>query len=361
MATPNHNLRKKKALRCARIGALPCFFRHALSLSILGICLVAAAQIVWATDTSRSLTIFYTNDVRGNIDSCGCAKEQLGDISTRAAVLRSFLTREKNAIVLDSGDAFSDESLFNTFDRARRDLIVEAMGNMGYNYLNVGDTELGFDLSVLKDIRDKARFKLLSANILDQSSGNPIFSPYALHPVGDVKVVLIGLVTDRIPKRIPPGHLQGLTFADPIVTARNYVSNLKDQSDLMIVVAHLGLEQEKELAQAVPEIDIIIGGHSGQKLSSPIKIGKTLIMEGGDQGQYVGKLTVKLNEVKGISSYEYELVPVDALRFQADQHVQKLRKAYQEKEKTGNIYDQRDRRKSLTFSLEGSPKSKEKE
>jgi hypothetical protein len=39
-------------------------------------------------------------------------------------VLRSFLTREKNAIVLDSGDAFSDESLFNTFDRARRDLIV---------------------------------------------------------------------------------------------------------------------------------------------------------------------------------------------------------------------------------------------
>ncbi|MBI1987688.1 MAG: metallophosphatase [Nitrospinae bacterium] len=314
--------------------------------------------MVRATETPWTLTILYTNDVQGNLDPCGCAKEQLGDISTRAAILRSLRAREKNAIVVDSGDAFSDESLFNTFDRARRELIVEAMGYMGYDYLNVGDTELGFDLPVLKEIQAKAPFKLLSSNILDRTRREPVFSPYALHPVEGLKVALIGLVTDRPPKRLPPEHLRELLFADPIIAAQGYVSALRDQSDLVVVVAHLGLEREKELARAVPQIDVIIGGHGGQLLQTPLKVGKTLILEGGDQGQYVGKLSLKLNQAKEVVSYEHELVPVDARHFPADRHVQALWQAYKERERKGDIYDRRDRRRSMTFSLEGPPKPK---
>lgn len=329
---------------------------YALRSMILGICLLAAAPRVEATEAPWSLTILYTNDVRGNLDPCGCAKEQLGDVSTRASVLRSLRAREKNAIVVDSGDAFSDGSLFNTFDRARRELIVEAMGHMGYDYLNVGDTELGFDLSVLKEIQEKARFRLLSANILDRTRREPVFSPYALHPIEGLKVALIGLVTDRPPKRLPSEHLRDLLFADPVIAAQGYVSALREQSDLVVVVAHLGLEREKELARAVPQIDVIIGGHGGQLLQTPLKVGKTLILEGGDQGQYVGKLSLKLNQAKEVVSYKHELVPVDARYFPADRHVQTLLQSYKERERKGEIYDRRDRRKSLTFTLEGAPK-----
>lgn len=331
---------------------------YVLRSMVLGICLLAVPPMVRATETPWTLTILYTNDVQGNLDPCGCAKEQLGDISTRAAILRSLRAREKNAIVVDSGDAFSDESLFNTFDRARRELIVEAMGYMGYDYLNVGDTELGFDLPVLKEIQAKAPFKLLSSNILDRTRREPVFSPYALHPVEGLKVALIGLVTDRPPKRLPPEHLRELLFADPIIAAQGYVSALRDQSDLVVVVAHLGLEREKELARAVPQIDVIIGGHGGQLLQTPLKVGKTLILEGGDQGQYVGKLSLKLNQAKEVVSYEHELVPVDARHFPADRHIQALWQAYKERERKGDIYDRRDRRRSMTFSLEGPPKPK---
>jgi 2',3'-cyclic-nucleotide 2'-phosphodiesterase (5'-nucleotidase family) len=365
MAIRNHNPGGKKAIACAHTIALFNPSRYALRLIALGICLIISSissQITWATENHRNLTIFYTNDVRGNIDPCGCGNGQLGDISTRAAVLGSLRAQENNVLIVDSGDAFSDESLFNTFDRARRDLIVEAMGYMGYDYLNIGDTELGFGLPVLKNIRDKARFKLLSANILDQTDRRPIFSPYALRQVGNLKVALIGLVTDHLLKRIPPDYLQGLILADPFVTAKAYVSTLRDQSDLVIVIAHLGREGEKELARVVPQIDIIIGGHSGRKLRSPLIIGKTLIMEGGDQGQYVGKLSMKLNEVNEVISYEHELIAVDALHFQANQHVRKLWQNYREKERRGDVYDRRDRRKRLIFSLEEGilkPKAKD--
>ncbi|MBI2877757.1 MAG: bifunctional metallophosphatase/5'-nucleotidase [Candidatus Tectomicrobia bacterium] len=324
-----------------------------LRFMIFGICLLAAVPMIEATEAPRSLTILYTSNVQGNLDPCGCAKEQLGDIPTRAAVLRSLRAREKNVLVVDSGDAFSDGSLFNTFDRARRDLIVEAMSHMGYNYLNVGDTELGFNRSILQEIQEKARFMLLSANILDRTRREPVFSPYAIHNVGGLKVALIGLVTDRPSKRIPPEHTRDLLFVDPIIAAREYVSALEEQSDLVVVVAHLGLEREKELAQAVPQIDVIIGGHSSELRKTPLKVGKTLILEGGEQGQYVGKLSLKLNPAREVVSYEHELVPVDARHFPADRHIQTLWQAYKEREKKGEIYDRRDRRKSLTFSLEG--------
>jgi hypothetical protein len=85
-------------------------------------------------------------------------------------------------------------------------------------------------------------------------------------------------------------------------------------------------------------------------------------MEGGDQGQYVGKLSMKLNEVNEVISYEHELIAVDALHFQANQHVRKLWQNYREKERRGDVYDRRDRRKRLIFSLEEGilkPKAKD--
>lgn len=350
----------ERATICARALRLRLSIR-VFCCTIFGVCLLASGWIVGATEAPWSLTILYTNDVQGNLDPCGCSKDQLGEISTRAAVLRSILAQEKNTLVVDSGDAFSDASLFNTFDRARKDLIVEAMEYMGYDYLNVGDTELGFGLPVLRQIQEKARFKLLSANILDKIHRKPIFFPYALQEVGGIKVALIGLVTDDLSKRIPSERIQDLSIADPFAVAQQYVSLLRDQSDLVVVIAHLGLEREKELARTVPLIDVIIGGHSGQKLQNPLKVGKTLVVEGGDQGQYVGKLTLRFNEAKEVTSHEHELIPADSLKFPADRHVQALWRDYQKQEKKGDIYDRQDRRKSLNFSLEGTPKPKMKD
>ncbi|MFQ5976261.1 MAG: hypothetical protein ACE5J5_08105, partial [Candidatus Hydrothermarchaeales archaeon] len=126
---------------------------------------------------------------------------------------------------------------------------------------------------------------------------------------------------------------------------------MKSQSDLVVVISHLGLSQDKVLAKVVPDIDIIIGGHDGKVLYDPVKIEEVLILQAGDRGQYIGKLTLEFDGQKRISSSHNELIPVDHKVYTSDSYVQGLIKDYRAKERSGNVYSQDDGRKRLIVPL----------
>jgi len=301
---------------------------------------------------SPSITLLYTSDMQGNIDPCGCSKNPLGGIGARASLLRLWKTRGNNhALLVDSGDAFASEKLFEAFNKPRRDFLVKVMNYVGYDLLNVGDTEFGFNRTALKELGAQAKFPLVSANIIDKTTGKPFFTPYVIKEMGGLKIAFLGLITTKPSPRIPPHHIYRLLFADPITTARKYVPLVKGQSDLVIVVSHLGLSEDMNLAKGVPDIDIIIGGHDGKVLYDPIKIGKILILQAGDRGQYVGKLTLGFNGQKKISSYRNELIPVDHEIYTPDPYVQGLLKDYLAKERSGKVYSRDDSRKRLILPL----------
>jgi 2',3'-cyclic-nucleotide 2'-phosphodiesterase (5'-nucleotidase family) len=298
-----------------------------------------------------SLTILYTGNVQGNINPCGCSKNQLGGIGSRASILRFWKDKEKGfSIVVDSGDAFTSPRLFEAFNKAKRDFLVKAMNYMGYDLLNIGDTEFGFNRTALTELRSEAKFVFLSANIIDKITNKPLFTPYIIREIAGLKLAFLGLITNELPARIPPQHISQLLFVNPIKSAQEYVPLLKKKSDLVIVLSHLGLSQAKALAGSLPDIDIIIEGHGGKVLFDPIVVGKILILYPGDRGQYVGLLRLKFNHQKGVSSYKNELIPVDQELYAPDPHIQTLLKAYLTKERKGNIYGRDDRRKKLTLT-----------
>lgn len=305
-----------------------------------------------------SITILYTSKMQGNIDPCGCSKNRLGQIGARASLLRFWKTNaNKHTLLVDSGDAFASERLYEAFNKPRRDFLLKVMNYVGYDLLNVGDTEFGFNKTVLKELRDQANFIFVSANIIDKTTGKPFFTPYVIKEIDRVKIAFLGLITTRLSSRIPHQHIDSLLFADPVATAKKYVPLAKEQSDLIVVISHLGLSADKALAKVVPDIDIIIGGHDGKVLYDPEKIGKVLIMQAGDRGQYVGKLTLEFDGQKGISSYRNELIPVDQDIYTPDPFVQGLLKDYRAKERSGHIHGQDDSRKRLIlpFSQLSSP------
>lgn len=304
-----------------------------------------------AQDNS-AITILYTGKMQGNIDPCGCSKSPLGGIGAMASLLRFWKTKGNNhALLVDSGDAFVSEKLFEAFNKPRRNFLMGVMNYVGYDLLNIGDTEFGFNQTALKELRSQASFIFLSANIIDKNTGKPFFTPYVIKEIGGIKMAFVGLITTKLTPRIPPEHLDKLVFADPLAAAKKYVPLLKEQSDLVVVLSHLGLSQDKELAKAVSDIDIIIGGHDGKVLYDPVQAAKVLILQAGDRGQYVGKLTLELDGQKKISSYRNELIPVDHEIYTPDPYVQGLLKDYQAKERSGKIYSPDDRRKRLVLPL----------
>ena len=106
---------------------------------------------------------------------------------------------------------------------------------------------------------------------------------------------------------------------------REFVQDLKrrEKPDLVVLVDHTGLAPSVQLAHDIPEFDIVLSGHTHERVYSPILVGKTIVVEPGSMGSFIGQLDVTLNGGK-ISDYSYKLLGVDETQFAENQKVKSL-------------------------------------
>ena len=124
-------------------------------------------------------------------------------------------------------------------------------------------------------------------------------------------VGIIGLTTPDTPFVTHPKNVVGLTLTDPIERAKSLASYLRPQVDVIIALTHLGIDADRELAAAVPEIDIIIGGHSHTQLEEPVVVGNTYIVQTGEHAKNLGYLKLTLEDGNVVDVLG-KLVPVTA-------------------------------------------------
>ncbi len=99
-----------------------------------------------------------------------------------------------------------------------------------------------------------------------------------------------------------------LTFSDQHETAREMVAQLqKAGSDVIVAVTHSGVNEDRDLAQAVPGIHIIVGGHCHTALEKPLREGDTLIVQAGERLNYLGVLQLSYNRATGKVSVQNEM------------------------------------------------------
>ena len=184
-------------------------------------------------------------------------------------------------------------------------LMVEAMSLMGYDAMGIGWYDLFKGLEVAQERAQEAAFPFLAANLIDPESGEPLFEPFTIVERGGLRIGIIGLThpdTARIPQ------LQGqVAAADPFSTARKYVAKLRDQVDVLIVLSYMGIEMDQQLAQKVPGIQIIVGGRSRKLMRNPVRVGNTLIVQQGYDGEWMGRLEVGFDR-EGVPRYVEERI-----------------------------------------------------
>ena len=111
-----------------------------------------------------------------------------------------------------------------------------------------------------------------------------------------------------------------VTFANQIETGKRMVDILKNKEkvDIVICLSHSGtsanksISEDEILAKSVPQIDVIISGHTHTVLTEPIIIGKTIIVSSGRYGEYLGKLAIRHEKQNGVSLASYELKNVSS-------------------------------------------------
>jgi 5'-nucleotidase len=203
----------------------------------------------------------------------------------------------KGIVVFDAGDLLF-KKYFNPIQADEQKiltekayLIINSYNLMGYDAIGIGDDDLSLGKELLLEISKKANFPFLSSNIFDEESGKLLFSHYIIRKIDGLRIGIFSLLSpDSFLGQGDPRR-KGLIFKSPVETAQSMIKELQPQTDLIILLSHLGYQKDVELAQTVSGIHLIIGSHTGMNLPHPpIVNNKTIILQTGPKGMYAGRL-----------------------------------------------------------------------
>ncbi len=258
--------------------------------------------------------ILFTNDLHGHVRPwCGWEGELKGKVlggMDRIATIFHEARREvggDNVLVLDAGDAWGDSLVAAETKGAA---VVELMNLLGYDGMTIGNHEPDFGPEELRARINQAEFPVIAAN-LSTADGSPLTPPHFLRKLNGVTVGVFGVAYPKTPKTTVAKNVRGLTFGDPVEAARREVAALRENGAACIVaLTHLGLSADLSLAEQVPGIDLILGGHSHNRTAAPRLVGQTTIMQAGAHGSDVGRVDLRFQSGRGIH-FMGRLVAVD--------------------------------------------------
>lgn len=281
--------------------------------AVLGAALAMPALRPARAEAVARLRLIHLNDLHARHEAVGAACDPARGAcfggSARIAAAIGAARAEAGAagrgtLMLDAGDQFMG-SLFNTLHRGAVEVAVQ--NAQGCEAMAPGNHEFNHGPETLARFAAAARFPLLSANI--DAREEPALAgrlrPFASFERGGGRVVVIGVTTPDTPAVSSPGPR--LRFTDPAEAAARAIAEARRDGPAMVVVlSHLGLPADVRLAQAVPGVDVIVGGHSHTLLAElPGALGPapTLvdgpdravrIVQAGALGRYLGRLDLDL-------------------------------------------------------------------
>ena len=294
-------------------------------MKTLFMALLAAGGAVQAKETNV-LTILHTNDLHGHIRPWRGWEGELvgktiGGFDRIAAVVKKVRAETPNILLLDAGDALGDTMIADlTQGRAIREL----MNAVGYDVMSIGNHEPDFTASELREWIVGAKFLVLAANVTERMTGKHFTTPYLVREIGGVKVGILGLAYPNTPLTTGKKNVEELEFGAAAEAAQCFVPEMKSTgAQIIIALTHLGLGADKKLAQSVPEIDVIVGGHSHNRMTEALTVGRTLIVHAGAHGSDVGRLDLTIDDGR-IVGHQRRLITLDHVRVPADRATAEL-------------------------------------
>lgn len=275
-------------------------------------------------DRTEYITILHTNDVHGRLEPFMYKdkKELVGGMARRATLIKSIEMSNNNVITVDAGDFAQGTLFFNLFEGIPD---VKLMHQAGYDVVTLGNHEFDKGLAATKAMLKQSKIRFITANIRFSSDKElqKIVKPYILEDYNGVKVAIIGLIAKNLKTLV--NKLEGVEVLDPVEITKEIVQKINSRADLIVVISHMGVNDDINLAENIPEIDVIIGGHSHTLIKQPKvfhkKTDKTLLLQGGEFGVQLGRLDISVKN-KEIQHYYYNLIPVN-YDIKADSEIQK--------------------------------------
>ena len=286
---------------------------------------------------SKSMDIIFLHDLHSHLENFASVENgetvYLGGMPQMKTIINERKSDNPDTLVLDAGD-FSMGTLVQTV-YATEAAELKLLGSIGCEVTTLGNHEFDYKASGLAGMMDTAAksgeavpamvicnvdWESMEAKGMTEAQ-KQIKDAFVAYDVqdyvmlqkGDVSIAVVGVMGNDSVACIPAADL---LFEDPIEAVRKTVDVIlaEETADMIVCLSHSGVWSDPEksedelLAKAVPEIDVIISGHTHTRLDEPIVHGNTYIVSCGEYGKRLGSFHMEQIENGVWEMSDYELI-----------------------------------------------------
>jgi 2',3'-cyclic-nucleotide 2'-phosphodiesterase (5'-nucleotidase family) len=257
------------------------------------------------------LNILHTNDVHSNFDNFAKIVSKIKEL------------KDENTLVLDAGDYadFKRMELQGTNGLAAVELLEAA----GYDAIAIGNNEFFNGPDILSGMAVNSKVPFLTCNLCTLDYKDIIGAKKSIIlEKNNIRILLIGAAPDIAPFN----ELCGFKLKDHIEVIEQEIASNNGKFDICILVSHLGMDKDREVAKKIDKVDVIIGGHFHILMDKPEVLNNTIIFTSGCFAEHLGvlKLEVDSNGVKVIDGKN-----IDIEEYKQDVEINRVLKVNKEK------------------------------
>ena len=300
---------------------------------------LAMAGEAWTEE--KTVDVMFLHDTHSHLNEFNTVEDgeaqTLGGFARIKTLINEQKEKNPDTLLLDAGD-FSMGTLIQViFEEEAPELRM--LGELGFDATTLGNHEFDYRSGGLANMMNRAVESedplpaMVLCNVDWESMENTGLTQeqqqlcdafknyevkdYIVTEKNGVKIAVTGVFGKQSLEYAPTCVLE---FEDPVEAVKETVAEIKEKEDvdMIVCVSHSGTSVDEEksedeiLAKSVPELDLIISGHSHTKLEEPIVHGDTYIVSAAEYGKYLGSLSMSREENGRWSLDSYELIPVDS-------------------------------------------------
>ena len=303
-------------------------------LSVSAITLSAGAALA-----DYELNILHINDFHSRIESinkfdstCSAEEEGKNECFGGAARLLTAInqTRDalkaqgKNVLLLNAGDNFQGSLFYTTY---KGTVEAEVLNAMKFDAMTVGNHEFDDSEDGLAGFLDKVQFPVVTANVVASAAskiGDRV-KPSIVLEVGGQKIGIVGAVANDTAELATPGP--NITIAEDVAKISEQVQKLKGEGvNKIIALTHVGYPRDLEFIAKIPDVDVVVGGHSHTLLSNtdqkaegpyPTLVDnpggyKVPVVQAGQYSKYLGDLRVVFDDSGVVKESKGDPILIDS-------------------------------------------------
>ncbi|MFH1771931.1 MAG: hypothetical protein ABH872_03865 [Candidatus Omnitrophota bacterium] len=242
---------------------------------------------------SHSFTVVYTGNTHASLYPCGeCPATVGGGVERRSHAVKDILAKEKNVLLVDSGNftaggIFDNESVNPNLDKARSLINYEAMNEMKYDAAGIAEAEYNFGEEFLKSNAKASGINLVCANI-----AGPHILPYLIKEFEGFKVGITALASEAVYKK------SGIEVADYLESLKSVIEGISKDVEAIVLLSSLGSSDNERIAKEFPQVSLIVTSGLNLYTAPHIMVQNTPIVTPSQKGRAVRMVKMEVKEKK---------------------------------------------------------------